>query len=192
MLARKSQIQNHKQSGVSFTMEKSRLIQARTLALRRNDRAEVENIDVQLRELAGRAAVHNGQTGPEDEPDDILAKVNERNRKANMEAVRKAELLEAERKRKERKLARSGAGTPVPADPSARLRTVPRMYASRFVIAYSRSFRNAHGFSLCEQKHPQAKHTSCKRNAFPWCPSSHFGLCVSSTSLYSIERRERI
>ncbi|ETW77432.1 hypothetical protein HETIRDRAFT_37203 [Heterobasidion irregulare TC 32-1] len=131
MLARKSQIQNHKQSGVSFTMEKSRLIQARTLALRRNDRAEVGNIDVQLRELADRAAVHNGQTGPEDEPDDILAKVNERNRKANMEAVRKAELLEAERKRKERKLARSGAGTPVPADPSARLRTVPRMYASR-------------------------------------------------------------
>ena len=133
-------------------MEKSRLIQARTLALRRNDRAEVENIDVQLRELAGRAAVHNGQTGPEDEPDDILAKVNERNRKANMEAVRKAELLEAERKRKERKLARSGAGTPVPADPSARLRTVPRMYASRFVIAYSRSFRNAHGFSFVRTK----------------------------------------
>ncbi|KAG6823259.1 hypothetical protein H0H93_003955 [Arthromyces matolae] len=43
-----------------------------------------------------------------------------------MEAVRKAELAEAERKRRERKLAASGTATPV--DPSARLKIKPRLF----------------------------------------------------------------
>ena len=66
--------------------------------------------------------------GRQDSHADMLAKVNERNRKANLEAVRKAELMEAERKRRERRAAMAGTGTPVPSDPSARLKVTPRTF----------------------------------------------------------------
>ncbi|KAG6915157.1 hypothetical protein DXG01_012974 [Tephrocybe rancida] len=119
MLARKNQLNAKKPSGLSTTMEKSRLMQARTLAQRRQDGKEVAEIDLKLAELVASQP-------QKDEGIDILAKVNERNRKANMEAVRKAELAESERKRRDRKLAASGTQTPV--DPSARLKIKPRLF----------------------------------------------------------------
>lgn len=113
MLARK-QMMSSKQSAVSVRMEKSRLTQARTLALRRQDLVEVRSIDVQLAEL--------NATNPEVEREgttaDIMAIVNERNRKANLEATRKAEQKEAERKKRERKLAAAARASNSPA-PSA-------------------------------------------------------------------------
>ncbi|KAG6860801.1 hypothetical protein C0995_007511 [Termitomyces sp. Mi166 len=118
MLARKNQL-NKKSTAISATMEKSRLMQARTLAQRRNDYNEVAEIDAKLAELVPSQP-------QKDESVDLLARVNERNRKANMEAVRKAELAEVERKRRERKLAASGTATPV--DPSARLKIKPRLF----------------------------------------------------------------
>lgn len=94
--------------------------------MRRQDYAEVADIDAKLKRLPVV------QTPREDESEslsDKLAKVNERNRRANVEAVRKAELLEAERKRRERKLASAGgSGIATPVDPSARLKTRPRMF----------------------------------------------------------------
>lgn len=122
MLARKSQLQSGKSSGMA-TVERSRLNAARTLAHRRNDFEEVAQIDAQL------AALGSPTKPRHEESADLMAKVNERNRKANMEAVRKAELAESERKRRERKLMAAGAPVPV-ADPSARLKTVPRMFNS--------------------------------------------------------------
>jgi RNA polymerase-associated protein RTF1 len=125
MLARKNQLAN-KHSAASITMEKARLTQARTLAMRRHDSAELAELDAKLAELAELAPKAH------EDADDMLTKVNERNRKANVEAVRQAELREAERKRRERKLALqggSGAGTPGGlVDPSARLKTVPRLF----------------------------------------------------------------
>ena len=47
MLARKNQL-NKKTTAISATMEKSRLMQARTLAQRRNDYNEVAEIDAKL------------------------------------------------------------------------------------------------------------------------------------------------
>ena len=113
MLARK-QMMSSKQSAVSVRMEKSRLTQARTLALRRQDFAEVRSIDSQLAEL--NAA--NPEVEREDTAADIMAKVNERNRKANLEATRKAEQMEADRKKRERKLAAAARASNSPA-PSA-------------------------------------------------------------------------
>lgn len=110
-------------------MERSRLNQARTLAQRRNDWNEVAEIDAKLAEEAAR-------TPKQDQPprannvQDLLAKVNERNRKANMEAVRKAEMAEIERKKKGRKLLAQNEGRSTPVDPSARLKTLPRMFNS--------------------------------------------------------------
>ena len=113
MLARK-QMMSSKQSVVSVRMEKSRLTQTRTLALRRQDLAEVRSIDAQLAQL--------NSTNPEVERDDttadIMSIVNERNRKANLEATRKAEQKEAERKKRERKLAAAARASNSPA-PSA-------------------------------------------------------------------------
>lgn len=130
MLARKSQLQTNKPAGLT-TMEKSRLNQARTLAQRRHDYAEVAEIDAQLAELAASTTERHIR-----EPVDLLAKVNERNRKANMEAVRKAEIAEAERKRRDRK-----HGKLTTDDPSARLKTIPRLFnantpTTRFVLFF--------------------------------------------------------
>ena len=110
-------------------MERSRLNQARTLAHRRNDWDEVAEIDAKLAEEAAKEAAKT--SGKEQPPktnnvQDLLAKVNERNRKANMEAVRKAEMAEIERKKKGRKLLAQNA----PVDPSARLKTLPRTFNS--------------------------------------------------------------
>ena len=72
-------------------VERSQLV----LAQRRRDFREVAEIDAQLATLD---SVTGSQVRSEKE--DILAKVNERNRAANREAVRRAEVAEAERKRK--------------------------------------------------------------------------------------------
>jgi len=132
ILARKNTLQAGKSSAQFTTMERSRLNQARTLALRRQDYKELEVIDQQLSELPAVAS-------RDEDLNDMLAKVNERNRKANLEAVRKAELQEAGRKRRERKSqAARAVGTPTPQDPSARLKTVPKLFnsISRFVLLY--------------------------------------------------------
>ncbi|KAF9781241.1 plus-3-domain-containing protein [Thelephora terrestris] len=111
MLARK-QMMSSKQSAASVRIQKSRLTQARTLAFRRQDMSEVRSIDVQLAEL--NAA--NPEMEREDAATDVMAKVNERNRKANLEATRKAEQMEAERRKRERKLAAAAraSNSPVP------------------------------------------------------------------------------
>jgi RNA polymerase-associated protein RTF1 len=121
MLARKNELQVHKDVGLS-TAGRSMLNQQRTLALRRQDYAEVREIDAKL---ADDAVKHEPT---KNEPVDLLAKVNERNRKANMEAVRKAEMAEAERKRRERKLVAQNGRSSTPVDPSARLKIMPRTF----------------------------------------------------------------
>ena len=122
MLARKSQLQVISKPIGLTTMERSRLNQARTLAHRRNDWGEVAEIDAKLEEAARTS--EKEQPSKTKDVQDLLAKVNERNRKANMEAVRKAEMAEIERKKKGRKLlAQNG-----PVDSSARLKTLPRTF----------------------------------------------------------------
>jgi len=123
MLARKSQLSNL-QSGAAITLQRSRLLQAKTLAHRRQDFNEVAEIEAKLAELPVMATP--ARIEGEESLSDKLTKVNERNRKANLEAVRKAELMESERKRRERKM--NASGTATPADPSARLKTVPRLF----------------------------------------------------------------
>lgn len=100
MLARKNA---NKQTTMSATLERSRLNQARTLAIRRQDYTELAAIDAQLAALTPVSSANGA--GRDEDATDILARVNERNRKANLEQVRKAEIAEAERKRRERKLA---------------------------------------------------------------------------------------
>jgi RNA polymerase-associated protein RTF1 len=138
MLERKKQLTNSKPPGWA-TFEKSRLNQARALAFRRHDFIEVAQIDEQLlaafgapgdgttdgTDVTGKGESHSRERG-----DDVLAKLSEKNRKANIESVRKAEVMEAERRRRERKLAMSGSGTSTPTDPSARLKTIPRTLVS--------------------------------------------------------------
>jgi RNA polymerase-associated protein RTF1 len=132
MLRRKSQLQGDagKSQANRVTLEKARLVQARTLALRRNDKKEAAMFHAQLAELAVESSP--AEPEPTEDASALLAKVNERNRKANQEAIRRAELQEAERKRRERRL-----GTPT-LDPNGRLRTVPRMFDSRY--GYSSPF----------------------------------------------------
>jgi len=123
---RKRQFAAQGTPGPMSVAERSRLTAQRTLAQRRQDYDEVRQIDEQLAKLGELGGT---PTPAEDAPADRLALVNERNRKANQEAVRRAEMLEAERKRRERKN-RGENGAPVVIDPSARLRTIPRLFES--------------------------------------------------------------
>ena len=76
-------------------------MQARQLASKRGDTAELEQIDAKLSQLMAEARPARGRKeGEGEDRADILARVNERNRKANQEAVRKAEHAEAERRRR--------------------------------------------------------------------------------------------
>ena len=135
MLARKNQL--IAKSTALSTVDRSMLMQQRTLAIRRQDYAELAEIDAKLATDVPKAPESAKQNTL-----DLLAKVNERNRKANLEAMRKAELESVERKRRERKLAleKGASGSPGPIDPSARLKITPRTFNSatpttRFVIA---------------------------------------------------------
>ena len=122
MLARKQAINAAKQSTTHLAMERSRLQQERTLALRRQDFPEVQRIDEKLAEL--NASLPSRDSRHEESASDNLAKINERNRKLNQEQVRRAERMEMERKRRERQL-RAGTATPTPGgarDAAARLK----------------------------------------------------------------------
>jgi RNA polymerase-associated protein RTF1 len=123
MLEKRKQLSNTGQgpgmtSQLTTTLERSRLQQALTLAQRRQDHTEIAEIQDQLSKLsAADTSVSNSNAGEvvrsaEDELREKLALVNERNRRANLEAVRKAELAESERKRAKRKLEASRLSTP--------------------------------------------------------------------------------
>ncbi|KAK1220627.1 RNA polymerase-associated protein rtf1 [Marasmius sp. AFHP31] len=136
MLLRKGQL-NANRPGAHTTFERARLVQERTLAQRRQDYKEVAEIDAKLAEFDAQHGIRSNGTSREGTPgvkaqneskSDVLAMLSEKNRKANAEAVRRAEIMEAEKRRRERKLAMSGSGTATPTDPSARLRTVPRTF----------------------------------------------------------------
>ena len=124
-------------SGTSLTMERSRLQQARTLAFRRQDFAELAQIDTQLAELQASAA-----TPAPSQDADVLAKVNERNRRLNQEQVRKAERAEMERRRREklmRAAAGSGAATPTGGAGGGAMDAAARLRAKMLGAGTSRS-----------------------------------------------------
>ncbi|KAJ7085956.1 hypothetical protein C8R44DRAFT_752767 [Mycena epipterygia] len=104
MVTRRYQLVAQGTPVTSIVAERSRLMTQLTLAQRRQDWTEVAAIDAQLTKV-------EAPTG--NAPDDRLARVNERNRKANLEAVRCTEVLEAKHKRRERKN-RGKAGASVP------------------------------------------------------------------------------
>ncbi|KAG8927066.1 hypothetical protein FRC02_008513 [Tulasnella sp. 418] len=116
MVNRQSQIRNKPtQSQVYF--EKARLNQARVMASKQGDHAEVDRLTAAIAELDGKGNKSDEQTKLE-----AVARVNERNRRANMEGVRKAEIETAARRKKE-----AMAGAPVKVDLSARVRTIPKI-----------------------------------------------------------------
>ncbi|KAJ2922393.1 hypothetical protein H1R20_g14709, partial [Candolleomyces eurysporus] len=136
MLERKKELQATSDPS-QLKMKKARLNQARSLAMKRQDPKEVADLDKQLAALQAQLDAFGPENAPGDSREDILRKVNERNRKANVESVRRAELAESERKRKERELviqaaaqggSAAGAAVAVKYDPSARLKTVPRLF----------------------------------------------------------------
>lgn len=122
MLARKAQLQSKGQSTASVISERLRLSQARTLAIRRQDYDEVAALDEQLARLPSAVPSPEKRAEP---AKDLLAQVNERNRKANLESVRRAELEQHERKRKLlMKKRTAGTATPVSKEKEPNSRSV--------------------------------------------------------------------
>ncbi|KAI0342517.1 plus-3-domain-containing protein [Trametopsis cervina] len=98
MLARKRN-ESAGRSAAALTLEKSRLNQARTLALRRKDYAEVAELDEKLAKLGGTGNLSKPQS-PAPTDKDVAA---QREHRAKVEAMRKAEQAELERRRQARK-----------------------------------------------------------------------------------------
>lgn len=190
MLARKQAINAAKQSTTHLAMERSRLQQERTLALRRQDFPEVQRIDEKLAEL--NASLPSRDSRHEESASDNLAKINERNRKLNQEQVRRAERMEMERKRRERQL-RAGTATPTPGgarDAAARLKA--KMLAngnSRSVL-----FRCVTSDRVCVEWLVDdcllvacpAVAVGCPTRPFDCCPASlFFAVCFLLTTALS-------
>lgn len=145
-LARKRDLEAQP-TNASVTLQRSKLNQERTLACKRSDWKEVNIIDAKLANLP----ITHRETDAND-INEILVAVNERNRRANLEAIRKAEALEAERKRKERKMLATGSsGIAIPKvhDPSARLKITPRTFNPTSVTSRLASSLNilSHGLT---------------------------------------------
>ncbi|KAF8581111.1 plus-3-domain-containing protein [Ramaria rubella] len=129
MVARKSALNPNNVAVSQAFAHKAKLTQERNLALARQDYKEAAQFEHELEELAAKQQT-SGRRG-QDGTADLMARVNERNRKANLDAVRKAEAEQAIRKRQERKAAAAAAanGGPNPVfDVSARLKTVPKIH----------------------------------------------------------------
>ena len=138
MLARKAQLQSRSGGATaaaanSILHERLRLTQARTLAIQRQDYDELAALDAALARLGPSSSSLSSSASASASPDkkaggesaagrDPMAQVNERNRRANMESVRRAEVEMQERKRRAL-MARRGAGagggsaTPTPGTP---------------------------------------------------------------------------
>ena len=116
MLARKAEIKGDnavmsRTAQAKAAVDRGNLVRMRELALLRRDLEEVKSIDSQIQGIDKAL----GSQVARNQKEDLLAKVNERNRLANAEAVRKAELEAAERKRrawKAKAAELSGKGTP--------------------------------------------------------------------------------
>ncbi|KAG8688571.1 hypothetical protein FRC08_011364, partial [Ceratobasidium sp. 394] len=112
MMERKAALQQ-RPSHAQILQEKSRLNQARNLARSRRDAAEVAELDAKIAELEAQSEAR----APEE---DQWAKVNERNRRLNLEQTKRAEAL-ALAKRKAMMASRSNtpkSGTPKPETPA--------------------------------------------------------------------------
>ena len=128
---KKKKEEYHGLSVAAITLEKSRLHQARTLAYRRKDHKEVAELDKKIALLTGRTSQTHSPAPPERET------AAQREQRTKIENLRKAEQVELERRRKERKerlLAAEAEGTATP--PLDRLKG-SSVAASRFVCDLS-------------------------------------------------------
>ena len=79
----------------TLRMDRSKLNQQRSLALKRQDAREVELLDAELAKVQAQMDRLGADEVVGDTMDEKLRRVNESNRKANLESVIKAEVLEA-------------------------------------------------------------------------------------------------
>ncbi|KAK9481184.1 hypothetical protein V1514DRAFT_287286 [Lipomyces japonicus] len=103
-------------------MRKTLLEQKKIIAESNNDANEVARIEEQLADIDERQTVRLSST-VNDSPLQRLSRVNERNRRANQDEIRKAEIRASEERRKQLQ-----NKSFVSADPFSRLKTNARMY----------------------------------------------------------------
>ncbi|KAI5831895.1 hypothetical protein K523DRAFT_299455 [Schizophyllum commune Tattone D] len=128
----KQRVFGNQLTGIELVSERARLEQALSLAEARRDFDEVDALQKQLAALAGpngssapssasrpaadtpppSSSQNGGGGGGKQNAVDIVAMVNERNRRANAEAIRKAELAEQERRKAQKRANERHKGTP--------------------------------------------------------------------------------
>lgn len=147
MLKAKHEILDNRPSFQTLLSRKATLNQQLSLAQNRRDQEEIGRIEFELSELKHAHPELFSDFAKRGEMTDRTAIVNERNRKANLEAVRLQEEAERERRKKAALGASmvagqngSRSGSPfVKADLSARVKTLPKLVhemRSRFASRY--------------------------------------------------------
>lgn len=106
-------------TGTDIVVTKSMLQEQRAVALERNDFDALEEIDHKIEQIE-RVMNKNKRRSELDK----LAKVNERNRRRNLDEIRRAEIRAQEQRRKALKEPNAGAAS----DPFSRHRTLPRLF----------------------------------------------------------------
>ncbi|KAK7205364.1 hypothetical protein BZA70DRAFT_154180 [Myxozyma melibiosi] len=104
-------------------LQKTLLSQNRAVALAKGDLEEVASIDAKIAAIDSQQESKLSST-LDDSQLQKLSKVNERNRRANQDEIRRAEI----RKHEERRRALASKSSAVTSDPFSRLKTNPRMY----------------------------------------------------------------
>lgn len=145
MIARKNALNPNNVAIAQAFAARAQLTQERNLAMKRQDYNEVTKIEQQIEALAAVQGAANGKPDRrQDNHADVMARVNERNRKANLEAVRKAEAEQAARKRQERKAAAAaGVHGFATLDVSARVKTVPKIHHQSRLVAHTLLLRQS-------------------------------------------------
>ena len=140
MIARKNALNPNNVAVSQAFAARAQLTQERNLALKRQDYKEAAQIEQEIEALANAQQATNGKRERgETTHADVMARVNERNRKANLDAVRRAEAEQAARKRQERRAVAAGAvaGIPMIYDVSARVKTVPRIHHQSRLVPHT-------------------------------------------------------
>lgn len=142
-------------------LQKTMLSQNRTIALSRGDLDEVAAIDAKI------AAIDEQQeTKLSNVMDDSqlqrLSKVNERNRRANQDEIRRAEI----KKHEERRRMLASKSSEVTSDPFSRLKTNPRMYLDSTVSDIAAEDRGKADMAAAEQEEEENEREKERKKRF--------------------------
>jgi len=142
--------------GANYVLKKSEFEQKLQMAKDNNDARAIKDYSERLRKLENHFRKSNPNKIKEGSSTDQFAKLNERNRKLNMKAVKEAELINTEKRR---------TGAADKTDPFRRLTTRSRMYYQEIQKEENEKAKNDAIVAAQEEVEKKAKETQLLKSA---------------------------